>query len=122
MRNRKRRLECVEEELEQLELDFTKRIATIKHHIRLLKEQELEDNKIFSEVRENELNEQDTSVPNSWEKVFKELERDTGMVKPYIPVVTVYGCPAYEPFTGKPLYETEPYTFSNLEDMKNEEE
>ena len=61
MRNRKRRLECVEEELEQLELDFTKRIATIKHHIRLLKEQELEDNKIFSEVRENELNEQDTS-------------------------------------------------------------
>lgn len=121
MRNRKRRLECIEEELEQLELDFTKRIATIKHHIRLLKE--LEDNeKIFSEEQEDELNENDTSVPDSWEKVFRELTSVKGPVKPYVPVVSVYGCPAYEPFTGKPLYKTEPYIFSNLEDMKDEEE
>lgn len=119
MRNRKRRLECIEEELEQLELDFTKRIATIKHHIRLLKE--LEDNeKIFSEGQKDELNENDTSIPDSWEKVLKELASVKGPVKPYIPVVTVYGCPAYEPFTGTPLYETEPYIFSNLEDDTNE--
>ena len=137
MRNRKTRIEMIEEEITQLELEFENRIGIIKHHLKLVKEQVENEKTFMVSSNPNEWTDEwlegtneNSSIPDSWKKVFKdkldeaieESRKGTGIVKPYVPVVTVYGCPMYEPFTGKPLYETEPYIFSDLEDIKDEEE
>lgn len=108
----KNRIDYIEEELEQLEIEFTKRIASIRRHIKLLKDPDISDTFLWKGTWVDAIEKETKDIPDEWkeefrrklDEVFEKTKEQTGIVKPVVPVVTMYGCPAYEPLTGTPLY------------------
>lgn len=108
----KKRIDYIEEELEQLEIEFTKRIASIRRHIKLLKDSDISDTLLWKDTWVEDIGKEIKDIPDEWKEEFRrkldevleKTKEQTGIVKPVVPVVTVYGCPAYESFTGTPLY------------------
>ena len=108
----KKRIDYIEEELEQLEIEFTKRIASIRRHIKLLKDPDISDTLLWEDTLVEDIGKEIKDIPDKWkeefkrklDEVFEKTKEQTGIAKPVVPVVTMYGCPAYEPFTGTPLY------------------
>lgn len=108
----KKRIDYIEEELEQLEIEFTKRIASIRRHIKLLKDPDISDTFLWKDTWVEDIGKEIKDIPDEWkeefkrklDEVFEKTKEQTGIVKPVVPVVTMYGCPSYEPFTGTPLY------------------